>query len=271
MNNHNTAPDQEALVQESQEIWNQLGGWWDDQVGEDGNDFHRILIAPATERLLGLKPGDKVLDVACGNGQFSRHLAAMGAEVVAFDFSQSFLERARKRTPMQMNIVYQHIDATNEAQLLSLGHRQFDAAVANMALMDIPTIKPLLNALSQLLKTGGRFVFSVLHPCFNSNGSHMMAEQVIKKEALTTVYSVKVTEYLTPSTEKGIGIPGQPTTHYYFHRSVSHLLNTCFAAGFVLDGIEEPAFAAEVPPDGRLSWKYITEIPPALVVRLRLL
>ncbi|XZN90644.1 MAG: class I SAM-dependent methyltransferase [Microcoleus sp.] len=263
---------QEELVQESQDNWNQLGSWWDDQTGESGNDLHRILIAPTTERLLSLKSGEKVLDIACGNGQFSRRLAALGAEVVACDFSESFLERARQhQQSINQNIIYKHIDATKEAQLLSLGQRQFDAAVANMALMDIVTIEPLLNALSQLLKVGGCFVFSILHPCFSSLGSQVMAEQIIEQEALTTLYSVKVTKYLTPSTQKGLATPGQPVSHYYFHRSISHLLNICFAAGFVLDGIEELAWAGQVAPDRLLSWKNITEIPPILVIRLRLL
>jgi 2-polyprenyl-3-methyl-5-hydroxy-6-metoxy-1,4-benzoquinol methylase len=212
-----------------------------------------------------------VLDVACGNGQFSRQLATMGAEVVAFDFSQSFLERARQRTSTQMSIIYKYIDATDYTQLLSLGTREFDAAVANMALMDMVTIEPLLNALSQLLKEGGRFVFSVLHPCFNSTGSQLIAEEILEQETLKTMYSVKVSKYLTSHTQKGIGIPGQPATHYYFHRSISQLLNICFAAGFVLDGIEEPAFVEGGAPDRLLSWKNITEILPALVMRLRLL
>lgn len=270
MNSNELSLDIAKLTQETQEIWNQIGGWWDDKVGE-GNDFHRLLIAPATERLLNLKPGEKVLDVACGNGQFSRQLAKMGANVVAFDFSQSFLSRARERTPAGMSIVYKHIDATNKEQLLLLGQRQFDAAVANMALMDIAVIDPLLSALSKLLKIGGRFVFSITHPCFNSNGSQLMAEQVFRDETLTIVQSVKVTEYLTPSTQKGIGIVGQPAAHYYFHRSISLLLNTCFTAGFVLDGIEEPAFAKEAPAEQPFSWKGITEVPSALVMRLRLL
>jgi 2-polyprenyl-3-methyl-5-hydroxy-6-metoxy-1,4-benzoquinol methylase len=271
MNSNDKARSQETLLHETQEIWNQLGSWWDERIGESGNEFHRTLIAPTTTRLLSLQPGEKVLDVACGNGQYSRQLALMGADVVAFDFSESFLECARQRTPTHMSIVYKHIDATNTAQMLSLGQRQFDAAVANMALMDIANIELLLKALSQLLKVGGRFVFSVLHPCFNSIGSQIMAEEIIEQNTLTTRFSVKVTKYLTPCVQKGIGIPGQPATHYYFHRSISDILNICFVAGFVLDGIEEPAFAGEAAPEQLLSWRNFTEIPPALVMRLRLL
>jgi len=42
----------------------------------------------------------------------------------------------------------------------------------------------------------------------------------------------------------------------------------CFAAGFVVDGLEEPAFDM---PSGDLTprWNNCTEIPPILVARLR--
>ena len=52
--------------------------FWDERMGE-GNDWHRLLIAPAQERLLALQRDELVLDVACGNGQFARHMARLGA------------------------------------------------------------------------------------------------------------------------------------------------------------------------------------------------
>jgi len=64
------------------EIWNRNADFWNQRMGE-GNEFHRVLIGPAQERLLDLRPGESVLDIACGNGQFARRLAGLGAEVLA--------------------------------------------------------------------------------------------------------------------------------------------------------------------------------------------
>jgi hypothetical protein len=35
----------------------------------EGNDWHRLLIAPAVEKLLGVHPDERVLELACGNGK----------------------------------------------------------------------------------------------------------------------------------------------------------------------------------------------------------
>jgi 2-polyprenyl-3-methyl-5-hydroxy-6-metoxy-1,4-benzoquinol methylase len=261
------------LSSEGQAIWNQNAAFWDEYMGE-GNDFQRVLIGPATERLLRIEEDELVLDVACGNGNFARRMAEKGARVVAFDFSSTFIERARRRTRdtrFSGRIEYLVMDATNYEELMSLGLQRFDAAVCTMALMDMAAIEPLFNALSRLLKPGGRFVFSVMHPCFNSGGIHKLAEQEDREGELVTTYAIKVTSYATPSATKGLGVVGQPVPQYYFHRPLSVLLQHCFNAGFVLDGIEEPAFKGEVAPNRPFSWANFADIPPALVARVRLI
>ena len=266
-------PDSDDINRQTREIWDANAEWWDDYVGAEGNDFHRVLIAPSQMRLLRVKPGQRVLEIACGNGQFAREMARRGADVVAFDFSERFVERARQHTAQSgiKSIDYRVLDATSEEQLLPLGERAFDAAVCTMALMDMATIEPLFRSLARLLKPGGRFVFSVTHPCFNNASCQLVAETQDRDGDFGTVYSVKVSQYLHPDVQRGIGIVGQPQPHYYFHRPLSDLLNTAFRAGFVLDGIEEPAFAGEVEPARVYSWSNYTQIPPVLVARLRLI
>ena len=262
--------NQSELAGRAREAWEKNAAWWDDYIGADGNAFHRELIAPSQLRLLDLRRGERVLDIACGNGQFAREMAQRGADVVAFDLSETFIERARQHTEAAgiTNVDYRVIDATDEVQLRSLGGHSFDAAVCTMALMDIPTIEPLLTTLPLLLKPGGRFVFSVQHPCFNSNGCRMVAEEEVVDGALVTRHGVQVHSYLDLPAGPAVGIVGQPEPHYYFHRPLSELLGACFAAGFVMDGIEEPAFPAGAKSDGNLRWQNYSQIPPVLVTRM---
>src|SRR5262249_14518377 len=178
-----------------------------------------------------------VLDLACGNGGFSRRLAALGCRVLACDFSPAFLERARARTVEHAaQDEYRLVHLTDARQLLALGGQQFDAAVCGMALMDMAAIEPLLRGLSVLLRPGGRFVFSVLHPCFNGTGCTLVAELEDRDGELRTAHAVKVIRYLSVPPVRGVGIPGKPAPHYYFHRPLSVLFLACFRAGFALTG-----------------------------------
>lgn len=77
-----------------------------------------------------------------------------------------------------------------------------------------------------------------------------------------------MSRYLSLSPGKGPGMPGEPEPHWYFHRSLAELFGACFAAGLVLDGLEEPAFAA-ASGGGSVSWLNFAEIPPVLAARAR--
>jgi 2-polyprenyl-3-methyl-5-hydroxy-6-metoxy-1,4-benzoquinol methylase len=267
-----SSPDFPEYDDRSVEAWDQVAEWWDDTIG-DGNAFQNVLIEPATERMLELKPGDEVLDVACGAGRFARRMAALGAVVTAFDHSERFIERARQRTTEHADrIEYRVLNASDVDALPSLGVGRFDAAVCTMALMDMASIGPLISTLPRLLKPSGRFVFSVTHPVFNDGTARKVVEEFQRDGKLVVSSGVTVTDYARAFAYEGVGIPGQPTPAYYFHRPIDMLFNTCFKHGFVLDGMEEPAFS-EPTGEGSmpLSWEKgdFGSIPPVLVARMR--
>lgn len=259
------------LSGEAGAIWEQNAGFWDDYMGDAGNDFYRQLIQPTVTDLLAVQPGEQVLEIACGNGNFARHLAELGAFVVATDISPTFIERAQGYpAKFADRVMYQVLDATDEAQLMVLGAKQFDTAVCNMGLMDIPTIEPLLLTLTKVLKGNGRFVFSLMHPCFQPPGMSKIVEQVDDAGELVTQYALKLTRYSQPEAHKGLGVRGQPAAQYYFHRPLNNLFRLCFKAGFVIDGLEEPVFDLAAQPNRPFSWTNFTQIPPVLAVRLQL-
>jgi SAM-dependent methyltransferase len=250
--------------------WEVNAAFWDAHMGDDGNEWHLRLIRPAVERLLGPVAGERVLDVACGNGLFARRLTELGAaHVTATDVSEPMLEHARRRgTAESAGIEYRLCDVTDGEALLALSHGTFDAVVCNMALMDIPEIAPLASALPQLLTANGRFVFSITHPCFNRLGTRFMAEAEYDNGELLSRRGLFISRYLTPETGDGVAIDGQPVNQRYFDRPLSLLFAPFFAAGLALDGLVEPAF-----PEGEagagLGWNAMPELPPCLAVRLR--
>ena len=179
--------DLQQANRETRDVWNQNAAFWDQRMGE-GNNFVEVLIWPATERLLELRPGQRVLDAACGNGLTSRRLAAMGAEVVAFDFAAEMIAHARRRTREHADrITYHVLDGTDETALLSLGQGQFDVALCQMALFDMAEIAPLMRALARLPRSGGRLVFRSPHflsvarmvaTCTNLRGTGLMVSRI---------------------------------------------------------------------------------------------
>jgi 2-polyprenyl-3-methyl-5-hydroxy-6-metoxy-1,4-benzoquinol methylase len=266
-----------AAHEETRDAWNANAAYWDEQMGE-GNDFVNVLIWPPTQRLLALQPGERVLEIACGNGLYARKLATLGVNVVATDFAPEMIARAQARSSLAAGkIEYRVLDATDEAAFLALGERAigerpFDAAICMMGLMDMSEISPLMRALARLLRPGGRFVFAIMHPCFNSVHVTLMGEQEDRKGNIVTTYSVKISGYMTPSVARGAALRGQPVPHVYFHRPLQAVLGAGFAAGFVLDGLQERAFPPDHPP-GRnaISWgPNFSEIPPVLIARMRL-
>lgn len=254
----------------TRDAWNASAAYWDQYMGE-GNDFVEVLIWPATLRLLDLQPGQRVLDLACGNGLYARKLAALGVHVVAVDFSAEMIRLAQAHGTPGKTIDYRTLDLTDTAQLATLANRPFDAVLCQMALFDIADIEPLMAALPSLLRPGAPFLFSIMHPCFNNVHVTHLAEREDRDGDLVTTYSLKLAAYMTPSLQRGLAVPGQPEPHVYFHRPLGDLLRAAFRHGLVLDALEERAFPPDYPPKGNpLSWgANFSEFPPVIVARLR--
>ena len=259
---------------ESLEAWDVNSALWDQVQGDDGNYWQRVLVFPHTIELLQPLP-ESVLEVACGNGNFARQLAARGVSVTATDGSERQLAHARQRTSGE-GISYQQLDATDRTQIAALaddGHAPFGAVVCNMALMDMAEITPLFDLLPLVIAADAPFIFSILHPAFNLGPDvRLFAERLETPDGrLVEQRGVRITGYLDVGVQHGIAVVGQPRQQPYFHRPLQDLLTAAFERGWVLDGIREPAMTdgGEGDADNRLSWDHLPSIPPVFVARLR--
>ena len=109
----------------------------------------------------------------------------------------------------------------------------------------------------------------MLHPAFNNIAVNRCAEiETTADGREVAVHGVKVLDYLTVPTGKGTAMLGEPQPHWYFHRPLQTLLGACFDAGFVLDGLEEPAFPRSGATGQTLGWSDVPGIPPVLAARL---
>ncbi len=120
-----------------------MGAMWPGVRGE-----HRI-----AERMLALSPGDRVLDVGCGPGNFARQFAvsAEGGLVIGLDASIAMLARAVDR-PSRPNLAYLRGDAS----ALPFHDHCFDAVCCFAALYLIDEPWRALDEIVRVLAPGGR-------------------------------------------------------------------------------------------------------------------
>jgi 2-polyprenyl-3-methyl-5-hydroxy-6-metoxy-1,4-benzoquinol methylase len=131
-----------------------------DVVGTQAGDE----VAAALLGLLGDVRGMRVLDLACGHGRIARELARRGGLVTAVDISVNLLDRAQAAEAGQpLGIRYARLNVTGDGVLAG---ERFDAVACNHGLADIDDLDGVLRTVSRVLAPGGRFVFSILHPCF---------------------------------------------------------------------------------------------------------
>ena len=98
--------------------------------------------------LLAPRPGERILDVGCGDGALTQKIATTGAKVVGVDPAPDFVAAALARG----------LDARQlDAQALPF-EREFDAVFTNAVLHWIPDLDAALRGMHRALKNGGRLV-----------------------------------------------------------------------------------------------------------------
>ena len=153
----------EALIADPAAAWDAAAGAWDGFV-ETGLDYWRTEVhGPALLAACGDVRGQRVLDLGCGQGWFSRQLAQRGAHVVGVDFSAAQLANARRHeAAYPLGIAYCQLDAALVGEQWPAA--SFDLVTACMALHDSPDTARILAAARQVLSPAGRVAFSIVHP-----------------------------------------------------------------------------------------------------------
>ncbi|MDP9038286.1 MAG: methyltransferase domain-containing protein [Acidobacteriota bacterium] len=105
-------------------------------------------LADGVVELLGLRPGERVLDLGCGDGALTERLRADGADVVGLDASAEMVRAARVRGLT--------VELGSAESLGYVG--EFDAVFSNASLHWIRNQAAVLAGVHRALRPGGRFV-----------------------------------------------------------------------------------------------------------------
>lgn len=133
----------------------------------------RVLLSDFTARpfvidALGSLEGTHVLDLGCGEGYVARLIAAAGAaSVFGIDLSSEMVQSARRSMPPDgaCAMTFETGDATTFTAF-TRAHYDRIIAVFLFNYMTRAQMTTVLRAVRQRLAPGGRFLFTVPHPCF---------------------------------------------------------------------------------------------------------
>jgi ubiquinone/menaquinone biosynthesis C-methylase UbiE len=176
--------------------------------------------------------GEDICDLACGEGSVARQLASRGAKsVVGVDVSMRLLEHARQRTQTP-NVRYVRDNAQG---LHAFVDAAFDAVACNLALMDIPDLAAVYATAFRILRPGGRFVFSLTHPCFQMPG--------VPVDGASGTDDIRYHDEGHWRSEYATGIRGRVGA---YHRTLSSYINGLTVAGFTVTELVEPQGALRV-------------------------
>jgi trans-aconitate methyltransferase len=120
---------------------------WDPERYERNARFVSDLGMPVVE-LLAPQPGERILDLGCGDGVLTEKIAALGCAIVGVDGSNRQIEAARRRG----------LEAyVSDCQRLTFVE-SFDAVFSNAALHWMKQADEVIDGVWRALKPGGRFV-----------------------------------------------------------------------------------------------------------------
>jgi SAM-dependent methyltransferase len=220
-----------------------IADFYDESVGDDLSDP----VAQCVLALVGDVRGKRVLELACGQGRVARELAHRGAVVVGADLSRALLARARGRE--QLGIDYVEVDVTAPH---ALAGESFDAVVCHFGLSDIDDLAGALTTVARVLRPGGPFVFSIVHPCLPGWGDQTPSSWPPGRGYYAEGWWKAENE----------GFRSKVGSN---HRTLATYLNGLVEHGLALDRVAEPA-----PGEGWLDRRPPGEaLPVFLVVRCR--
>ncbi len=129
-------------------------GWHDRAAAyADHTALATIQIIPALLYALAIRPGDRLLDVACGPGHVAGAAAALDLTAQGVDYAPGMVAAAQCRFP---DLTFAEADA----EALPFPDDSFDAVACNMGLFHMGDPLRAITEATRVLRPGGRFAFS---------------------------------------------------------------------------------------------------------------
>lgn len=128
-------------------------------IGQWDDDLVELIV-----HVLELKPGDRVLDLACGSGEHARRLAKRGMEVMGVDIAPSLVAHCHEQAAKQGITIARF----EQGDMRELDYNdEFDAVLllsGSFGFFDDATNEDVLARIARALRPGGRVLIDVFDP-----------------------------------------------------------------------------------------------------------
>ena len=214
--------------------WDNVAHWYDTYLVGD-NTYQSQVICPHILRMIAPKKDHRILDIACGQGYFSRLCGQKGAEIVGIDQSQVLIQKAIEQAGSQERYIIGNVETLD---IYKLG--LFDTVFSVLALENIKKISAMMQGIQKVLKKDGKVVLVLLHPSFRIpqhsdwgfNTKKSLQYRTVEKYLSEIAIAIDLAPFKGAKDTKKI-------TTTTFHRSLQWYMKTFRAAGFAITSIEE--------------------------------
>lgn len=215
--------------------WGRVASWYDTHLEKNDDTYHLKVVYPNLLRLLGEVKGKHILDLACGQGQFSRMLVEAGAFVIGADIGSELIEIAEKKN--KETKFSAHYFVTPSHDLYMVKDKTQDALVCVLAIQNIEKLTETVKEIARVLKGTGRAYIVLNHPAFrNPTNTHWGYDEHEEKQYR------RVEEYMSESKIKIDMTPGSKSNKQFtvsFHRPLQVYMKAFAKNGLAVSRLEE--------------------------------
>ncbi len=257
-------------MKKSMNAKDQINNDWDlvvedwDLFNSSGKNVHRdfLNLPKFIEALPPYKKDTIGLEIGGGEGTLARSLTKKGYRLISTDFSKKMVQLACKKEIQEpLEIKYQ----IENAQSLSFSNNSFDFVISFMSLMDMQYPDKVFKEIYRILKPGGYFQFSILHPCFGSPPYHKHVKNDKGEKIALEIgrYNEEGFQELSWMIHNNILFK---TKHN--HITLSNWIMLIISSGLILEYIKEP-YADEAIIKVCPHLKHTVTVPDNMLIRVR--
>lgn len=210
--------------------WGGVAHWYDALLA-DNDTYQARVILPNLLRVMAIKKGEQVLDLACGQGFFTEAFFQEGAQATGVDIGKQLILIAKKHSSKDIQYFTQSAE-----DLLIFPDASFEKIAIVLAIQNIEAPHKVFKECARVLVPSGKLFVVLNHPAFRIPKASSWGFDEATKSQYRRIDSYmsesKVEIEMNPSKKGG------PTT-ISFHRPLQYYFKTLANSGFVVARLEE--------------------------------